>query len=220
MLQKMKKEAASRMSKAQVDEILAEKDEEIRDLRTEGENLSKQVCHFFEVHFGSFSVFGPVCKRHCDLIFQVGKQTEISRKLKSKDKSNEKEISGLKDKLARIGDENDRLKKNLSSKNEVESKQIEAVRDLTSANAQWETEAKKTASDLEDARDQVYIRSFDSTPAIIGTYSALFISFGPHNTHNFSCKKKICFYLCCLQNMPRGEFGILASGSSRCDLWP
>ena len=52
-------------------------------------------------------------------------------------------------------DENERLKKNLSSKNEVESKQIEAVRDLSTANAQWEQEAKKTASDLEDARDQV-----------------------------------------------------------------
>ena len=49
MLQKLKKEAASRMSKAQVDEILAEKDEEIRDLRTEGENLSKQVMPFFKV---------------------------------------------------------------------------------------------------------------------------------------------------------------------------
>ena len=56
---------------------------------------------------------------------------------------------------ARLTDENERLKKNLSSKNEVESKQIEAVRDLTSANAQWETVAKKTASELEDARDQV-----------------------------------------------------------------
>ena len=52
-------------------------------------------------------------------------------------------------------DENERLKKNLSSKNEVESKQIEAVRDLSTANAQWEQVAKKTASDLEDARDQV-----------------------------------------------------------------
>ena len=65
MLQKLKKEAASRMSKAQVDEILAEKDEEIRDLRTEGENLSKQVRPFFKVHFGSLSIFGPVCKRRC-----------------------------------------------------------------------------------------------------------------------------------------------------------
>ena len=59
------------------------------------------------------------------------------------------------DKVSRLQDENERLKKNLSSKNEVESKQIEAVRDLSTANAQWEQVAKKTASDLEDARDQV-----------------------------------------------------------------
>ena len=58
-------------------------------------------------------------------------------------------------KVSRLQDENERLKKNLSSKNEVESKQIEAVRDLSTANAQWEQVAKKTASDLEDARDQV-----------------------------------------------------------------
>ena len=106
-------------------------------------------------------------------MLQVGKQTEISRKLKSKDKSNEKEISGLKDKLARVSDENDRLKKNLSSKNEVESKQIEAVRDLTSANAQWETEAKKTASDLEDARDQVYVFLLQNPTNVVSKMSSV-----------------------------------------------
>ena len=58
MLQKLKKEAASRMSKAQVDEILAEKDEEIRDLRTEGENLSKQVRNaIFQSTYTLASVF-------------------------------------------------------------------------------------------------------------------------------------------------------------------
>ena len=40
---KYPKDAASRMTQAQVDEILAEKEEEIRDLRSEGESLSKQV---------------------------------------------------------------------------------------------------------------------------------------------------------------------------------
>ena len=65
-------------------------------------------------------------------------------------------------------DENERLKKNLSSKNEVESKQIEAVRDLSTANAQWEQEAKKTASDLEDARDQV--RRKDRQTIIAGNF--------------------------------------------------
>ena len=64
-------------------------------------------------------------------------------------------LTWFPDKVSRLQDENERLKKNLSSKNEVESKQIEAVRDLSTANAQWEQVAKKTASDLEDARDQV-----------------------------------------------------------------
>ncbi len=40
------------------------------------------------------------------------------------------------------------MKKSLSAKDEVESKQIEAIRELSSANTKWEEVNKKMASDL------------------------------------------------------------------------
>ena len=48
----------------------------------------------------------------------------------------------------------DRLKKSLSAKDEMESKQIEAIRELSSANAKWEEANNQMASDLEDAHDK------------------------------------------------------------------
>ena len=95
----LKKEAASRLSDAEI----AEKDEIITDLRAEGESLSKQV----------------------------GKHSEIIKKLRSKEKSNEKEIKNLKDKVEDKTKECERLNKSLEAKNEVESKQIEAIQNLT-----------------------------------------------------------------------------------------
>ena len=79
--------------------------------------------------------------------FQTEAQQNFEQKMSETDE--------LRERIKLVENENERLKKNLSSKNEVESKQIEAVRDLSTANAQWEQVAKKTASDLEDARDQV-----------------------------------------------------------------
>ena len=85
------------------DAEIAEKDEIITDLRAEGESLSKQV----------------------------GKHSETIKKLRSKEKSNEKEIKNLKDKVEDKTKECERLNKSLEAKNEVESKQIEAIQNLT-----------------------------------------------------------------------------------------
>ena len=123
---KMKHEAALRMTKTQVEEMITEKDEIINDLRAEGENLSRQV----------------------------GKQSEVIKKIRQKDKGLEKDLKGTKERLEKKLEECDRLKKSLSAKDEVETRQIEAVRDLTSANSNWQEEAIKRDSELEDAKDQ------------------------------------------------------------------
>ena len=123
---KMKQEAATRMTKSQVEEILTEKEEIITDLRAEGESLSKKV----------------------------GKQSEVIKKIRQAEKSLEKELKSTKEKLEKKVDESDRLKKSLAAKGEMETKQIEAVRDLTNANSTWQEEAKKRDSELEDAKDQ------------------------------------------------------------------
>ena len=119
-------ESAIRMTQIQVDEIILEKDEIISDLRSEGESLSKQV----------------------------GKQSEIIKKLRQKEKSSEKDLNSTREKLEKKAEECDRLKKSLAAKDEVESRQIEAVRDLTTANTTWQEEAIKRDSELEDATDQ------------------------------------------------------------------
>ena len=109
------------------DAEIAEKDEIIQDLRAEGEALSKQV----------------------------GKHSEVIKKLRSKEKSNEKEIKNFKDKLEDKTKECERLSKSLEAKNDVESKQIEAIQTLTLANNQWEGTNQKLTSDLEDAHEKV-----------------------------------------------------------------
>ena len=123
---KMRNESATRMSQGQVDEILAEKEEVITDLRAEGESLSKKV----------------------------GKQSEAIKKIRQTEKTLEKDLKNTKEKLEKKVDECDRLKKSLAAKGEMETKQIEAVRDLTNANTTWQEEAKKRDSELEDAKDQ------------------------------------------------------------------
>ena len=105
---------------------IQEKDEIINDLRSEGEALSKQA----------------------------GKHCEVIKKLRTKEKSNEKEIKHLKEKLDEKIKENDRLSKSLEAKNDIESKQIEAIQNLTEANQKWEQNDDKLASELEDAHEK------------------------------------------------------------------
>ena len=105
---------------------IKEKDEIINDLRSEGEALSKQA----------------------------GKHCEVIKKLRTKEKSNEKEIKHLKEKLEEKTKENDRLSKSLEAKNDIESKQIEAIQNLTEANQKWEQNDDKLASELEDAHEK------------------------------------------------------------------
>ena len=85
---------------------------------------------------------------------QVGKHSEIVKKLRSKEKSNEKEIKNLKEKLEDKTKENERINKSLEAKNEIESKQIEAIQNLTSANTKWEENNAQMASELEDANEK------------------------------------------------------------------
>ena len=127
ILQRMRKDSALRMSRVQVDKLLMEKDEIIKELREEGESFSKEV----------------------------GKHSEITKKLRAKEKALEKEMKATKEKLDKKVEECDRLAKSLSNKNEMESKQIDAVRDLASANSKWEEEANRLTSDLEDSRGEV-----------------------------------------------------------------
>lgn len=90
------------MSDKELKELLSEKDEIIDDLRREGESLSKQV----------------------------GKHSEVIKKLRTKEKSTDKEVKKLSSQLEDRKAECDRLKKSLTAKDDIESKQIEAIQNL------------------------------------------------------------------------------------------
>ncbi len=123
----LKKDNSTRVAQSEFQEIIAEKDEIITDLRQEGETLSKQV----------------------------GKHSEVIKKLRSKEKASDKDIKNLKSQLEDKTKECERLNKSLDAKNDIETKQIEAIQNLTTANSQWEEANKKMASELEDANEKV-----------------------------------------------------------------
>jgi len=104
-----------------------EKDEMIQDLRSEGEALAKQN----------------------------GKQAEVIRKLRSKEKGHDSEVSRLKADLDKNVNEVEKLRKSIAAKNDVEGSQSEAIKSLTDANQAWEVENKKLKNDLEDNLEKV-----------------------------------------------------------------
>jgi len=104
-----------------------EKDEIIADLRSEGEALARQN----------------------------GKQAEVIRKLRAKEKGHDGEVSKLKADLEKNLVEVDRLRKSLAAKNNLEGSQSEAIKTLTEANHAWEVENKKVKNELEDNVEKV-----------------------------------------------------------------
>ena len=86
---------------------------------------------------------------------KLGKHSEAIKKLRSKEKSSDKEIKNLREKLEDKTKECDRVSKNLEAKNEVESKQIEAIQNLTTENTKWEGASSEMSSELEDANEKV-----------------------------------------------------------------
>ncbi|EFA00297.1 TATA element modulatory factor [Tribolium castaneum] len=121
-LEQSKQEAATRLSKSDLDSLISEKDEIIKELREEGEKLSKQQL------------------QHSNII----------KKLRAKEKENESTIKHLKETIEDLSSEADRLKRSLTAKEEVERSQIEAVHQLTAKNKKLETEVDKFRSQLDD----------------------------------------------------------------------
>ncbi|XP_025837702.1 TATA element modulatory factor isoform X1 [Agrilus planipennis] len=117
-----KQEAASRVSKGELDGLINEKDEIIKELREEGEKLSKQQL------------------QHSNII----------KKLRVKEKEHEGTIKKLRDNIEDLSSENDRLKRSLAAKDEVEHSQIEAVHQLTARNKKLEYDVTQLQSQIED----------------------------------------------------------------------
>ncbi|KAK8729479.1 hypothetical protein OTU49_008490 [Cherax quadricarinatus] len=113
-LEEVRAEAATRLSSAEVARDREERDTVIRELREEGEKLSKQQLNY----------------------------SNIIKKLRSKEKEKETTMKTQKDKLEEQSRELERLRKQLSAKEEMERRQIDAVCQLNITNQRLEQMVK------------------------------------------------------------------------------
>ncbi|XP_069973368.1 TATA element modulatory factor isoform X12 [Penaeus vannamei] len=115
-LEEVRAEAATRLSSSEVAREREERDTVIQELREEGEKLSKQQLNY----------------------------SNIIKKLRAKEKESETTIKTQKDKLEEQSRELERLRKQLSAKEEVERRQIDAVCQLNTNNQRLEQLIKDT----------------------------------------------------------------------------
>ncbi|KAJ9575477.1 hypothetical protein L9F63_007682, partial [Diploptera punctata] len=121
-LEQAKQDAASRLSMGELETLVAEKDEIIKELREEGEKLSKQQL------------------QHSNII----------KKLRAKEKETDSTIKNQKEQLDVLSEEVERLKRSLAAKDEVERTQIEAVHQLTARTKRQEKELANIRGQLDD----------------------------------------------------------------------
>jgi len=108
------------------EQLITEKDEQIAELLTEGEKLSKQQLQ----------------------------SNNIIKKLRSKEKDNESLLKSNKLKLETNKTEIDHLKKVLDSKEDLERRQIDAIHQLNQAVKVMESETLKLKSESDDSQEK------------------------------------------------------------------
>ncbi|KAI4471124.1 tata element modulatory factor tmf1 [Holotrichia oblita] len=121
-LDQCKQEATLKLNKSEMDSMVLEKDGLIKELREEGEKLSKQQL------------------QHSNII----------KKLRTKEKEHENTIKYLKDNVEGLTSETERLKRSLTAKEDVERSQIEAVHQLTAKNKKLENEVNQLKGNVDD----------------------------------------------------------------------
>ncbi|KAE8739566.1 hypothetical protein FOCC_FOCC014926 [Frankliniella occidentalis] len=102
VLQKQLEQSKSEMAN-QLNEHVGERDETIKELREEGEKLSRQQLQ----------------------------QSNLIKKLRAKEKESDSTMKSLRDQVDNLSGEVERLKRSLAAKEDVERSQIEAVHQLT-----------------------------------------------------------------------------------------
>lgn len=135
-LDQLRLEAASRLSSQEMSSINAEKDEIIKELREEGEKLSKQQL------------------QHSNII----------KKLRVKEKEIDATIKSQKEQIEEQNTELERLKRSLHAKEEVERSQIEAVHTLTAKTKKQEKEILTLQEKLDNTvhKMEAYKKSLDA----------------------------------------------------------
>ncbi|VVD04408.1 unnamed protein product, partial [Leptidea sinapis] len=125
-LDNLKQEIANKNSTT-TETRLKEKEEMIAQLQEEGEKLARQEL------------------QHSNII----------KKLRAKERDNEQVIKSLRDKVAELTGEVDRMRRSISAKEELEVSQLEVVYRLTNTNKKLETELMETKSALDDSTQKL-----------------------------------------------------------------
>lgn len=120
-------ETATKINKLEYDKLLADKDVMVEELRIEGEKLSKQILT----------------------------QSNIIKKIRTKEKDQESNLKRQKEQIDELTDETERLKRSLSAKEDVERSQIEAVHKLSSEKRKFEKDNLQLKSSLDDLQQKV-----------------------------------------------------------------
>ena len=130
------KELETKIPKNDLTDALTESKNMIDELRQEGEKLSKEILQ----------------------------QSNIIKKLRTKEKASDTQLKSFKDQLSLTHEEVERLKKTLSAKEDVERTQIEAVHKMTSENQKLTTENSQLRSKLDDTQQKLITlqKSFDA----------------------------------------------------------
>lgn len=122
----MKVELESKVSRDEHEKMISEKDFVIEALKSEGEKLSKQIL------------------QHSNII----------KKLRAKLKENEENLKKQDSQIAELTDENQRFKKTLTAKDEIEKSQSEGINKLTTDKRKIDKENQQLKSQNEDLQQK------------------------------------------------------------------
>ncbi|ERE66985.1 TATA element modulatory factor [Cricetulus griseus] len=122
----MKEELATRLNSSQTADLLKEKEEQIQGLMEEGEKLSKQQLH----------------------------NSNIIKKLRTKDKDNENVIAKLNRKAKELEEELQHLRQVLDGKEEVEKQHRENIKKLNSVVERQEKDLGRLQVDLDELEEK------------------------------------------------------------------
>ncbi|GBL92202.1 TATA element modulatory factor [Araneus ventricosus] len=136
-LEETKQEIDKRILASDFEEVIKEKDQQIKELTEEGQKLAKkELTH-----------------------------TTIIKKLRAKEDEMDRTIKSQAEKLEDSMKEVERLRKSIGAKEEQEKKHIDVIRNLNISVKKLEKDVSMLKSDLEDSKEKEYSlkRSLDST---------------------------------------------------------
>lgn len=136
-LEEAKNEIAKRICASDMEDVIKEKDIQIKELTEEGQKLSKKELQ----------------------------HTTIIKKLRAKEDEMDKTIKSQAEKLEENSKEVERLRKSIGAKEEQEKKHIDAIRQLSNTVKKLEKEVATLKSNLEDSTEKELSlkKSLDST---------------------------------------------------------